>query len=150
MHLRVILKKKLVGKVSQPFWIGDSCMASAAGTDRTVTDRIAGLRGVCAADGVHFTNEGYCNIADYLVKTVKEVADGRFEKKDCSGRYAPACSVSGSSRSHFWRGISSPVGSNKPPLGAYQNKQHRDKPHRAMTPYARGGGGGWRGSGKKW
>ena len=135
--------------MTQPFWIGDSCMASAAGTDRTVSDRIAGLRGVCASDGVHYTKDGYCNIAEYLVSTVKDVAAGKFEKKNGSGRHTPACSVSGSSRSHFWRGISSPVGSTKPIMGSYQSKQYRDKTHRAMAPYPRGGGGG-RGFGKKW
>jgi hypothetical protein len=27
----------LVGRVGQPFWVADSCMASVAGTDRKVT-----------------------------------------------------------------------------------------------------------------
>jgi hypothetical protein len=59
MHLREVLKKKLVGKVNQPFWIGDSCMASAAGTDRTVSDRIAGLKGVCATDNNNNNNKSF-------------------------------------------------------------------------------------------
>jgi len=142
IHLRDILKKKVVGRVGQPFWIADSCLASKTDTDCTVPGRLVGMTNVYAKDGVHYNTGGYGTIADNLIKLVTDVATGKIGKKHGQNPFTPASSVSGSGGNHFWRGITSPVGSSKPSYGSYPSKHQREKSHRSMTPYSRGGGGG--------
>jgi len=144
IHLRDTLKKKLVGKITDSFWVCDSCMASTAGKDCTVPDRVVGIKPFCANDGVHFTKAGYANFAGNIDSVLKDMVAGKYSKKR---KDTADCGVSGSGQNHFWRGITSPVGSAKPATWLPSHKFHRDKPHKSMTPYGRGGG---RGSSRRW
>ena len=141
MHLREVLKKKLVGKLSAKFWICDSCLAGSFNPNCTITERKASLESVFTADGVHFTTVGYRNIAKNISEVVKDLAAGLVGKASLKTSAVPSV-VSGMGRTHFWRGISSPVGSNKPSSIPHHHK-YRDK-SRSTTPYSRFGGGGGR------
>ena len=58
LHLREVLKRKLVSKLEGRFWVTDSCMATNVASDKTAKDRAESLRAVSAKDGVHFTQRG--------------------------------------------------------------------------------------------
>ena len=137
MHLREVLKKKVVGKVDVKFRIADSCMASDAGMDKTILDRIGSLKQFSAPDGVHYSATGYGNIAKNII-TLSHDVHGRTGA-DSTGKNSASCGVSGSSRSHFWRGITSPVGSNKTNPGSINHKSFRERFYKTNTPYSRGG-----------
>jgi hypothetical protein len=142
MRMRENLKKKLHSKLSK-YWVADSCMAcpgGTGGTDRVAADRIACLKDVCAADGVHFSVDGYRNIAVYLKNVVTDLCSGKLGKSNLSVHNTVSSAVSGTGQ-HFWRGISSPVGSKKPKFYSQNNKFLREKVNKGPTPYSRGRGG---------
>jgi hypothetical protein len=141
MHLRDTLKRKLVGKLGDKFWLADSSMTSDVGNDKTSKDRAEGMRSVSASDGVHYVTSGYLTYAKKIVGLVQDFEGGKIgtSKKSSSS----SCTVAGSGRglSHYWRGISSPTGSAKPAFGLPNHKFRREKQTK-FSPYARGGGGG--------
>jgi len=146
MHLRDILKKKLVGQLDTKFRVADSCMASSAGTDKTVTERVTGLKDSLSNDGVHCTVVGYSNVAKNITVLVHELASSKTGK-NLADNHSASCGVSGFGRSHFWRGITSPVGSTKSFHAFSAHKQHRDRFYKTTSPYSWGGG---RGGGRRW
>jgi len=141
MHLRDVLKKKLVGKLNSNFWISDSCLATNVNTGATVTERCAGLKSVFAQDHVHFSMDGYTNIAKNISNAVRDLSAGKVGKYSNENRTA-ASGVSGVGRNHFWRGISSPVGSCKPSKIPHHHKYRDRSSKTSTTPYRRFGGGG--------
>jgi len=120
VHLREVLKKKLVGKLKINFWVADLCMAGDHNNDCTILERLQSLKNFSAADGVHLTKDGYRNYAKNVDGVVKEYLAGKLGR-NCKNS-AVASFVTGSGRTHFWRGITSPVGSKKPSPPAHQNK----------------------------
>jgi len=146
IHLRDTLKRRVVGKLGEKFWLADSCMASEISHDKTSKDRAESMRTVSAADGVHYATGGYLTYAKKIITVLDDYACGKVGTSKKGSR--TACTVAGSSRiqSHYWRGISSPIGSSKPTsFGLPNNKFRRDKQTK-FSPYSRGGGGG----GRRW
>jgi len=144
IRLREALKRKLAGRADVKLWVADSSIASTGGgggTDRTAVNRLDGLSKVMAQDGVHYNGEGYRNCASYFHAVIQDLQCGKIGRLSSNDTLAPACVVSGSGHTHFWRGISSPVGSRMskhfPP--SQSNKFQREK-QRNSTPYSRGGG----------
>jgi len=140
LHLRDVLKRKLVGKLDGKFWLTDSCMASTVASDKTARERAESLRAVSAQDGVHFTAEGCKIYAQNIVDTVLNWCTGTNRKKQNTSSYP----VAGPGRvsNHYWKGVTSPVGSAKPTFfNQHHHKQRREKQTK-FSPYYRGGGGG--------
>jgi len=140
IHLREVLKKKLVGKTAANFWISDSCLAGTVKTGCTVTERCTSLKTVFAQDQVHFSMEGYRNIAKNISDVVRDISAGKVGRCSHLNRTA-ASGVSGVGRNHFWRGISSPVGSCKPSKIPHHHKYRDRSSKTTTTPYSRFGGG---------
>jgi hypothetical protein len=94
-------------------------------------DIIVCLRESCAADGVHFTDEGYATLASNI--------HGAFESKFVRCRESDSAAVSVSGRggrpgAFYWRGFLSPLGSTRPKNTATSCKYvHNSR----LPPYAR-------------
>ncbi len=89
------------------------------------------LRESCAADGVHFTDEGYATLSSNIHRSL----ESRFFK--CCQSMSAAASVSGRGGrpgNFYWRGFMSPVGSTRPKNMATSYKHVRNN---RLPPYAR-------------
>jgi hypothetical protein len=140
LHVRDVLKRKLLNKLDGKFWLADSCMASTVSADKTAKERAESLRTVSAMDGVHYTGDG-CNVfAHNIANTAQGLGTGKMGpyKK----QFASSSSVAGPGRvcNHYWKGVTSPVGSSKPATFTQSQKSRREKQTK-FAPYARGGGG---------
>ena len=78
-------EKKLSVSLSAKFWVANSCLAISSNLECIITKRIARLKNVCSPDGVHFTVDGYCNIAKHIrcvvtllqnLKSFSDIQDG--------------------------------------------------------------------------
>jgi len=121
--------------------VTDSCMATNVASDKTARDRAESLRAVSAKDGVNFTAEGCQIYAQKLVDTVNDMASGTAHPKK---QTASSISFAGPGRhcNHYWKGITSPVGSSKPTFFHQQHQKLRRDKQTKFSPYHRGGGGG--------
>ncbi len=127
-HLRALLKSELGRHGVTKHWVleGWRDLIGVKGQDQK--ESIHSLSQVTAADNVHFTKEGYENLAHAIDSVI-----GSREKITVGNTSAGATGRRGS---FFWRGFTSPVGSTRPRFTATNynaNKQGRQPPN--------GGGG---------
>jgi hypothetical protein len=111
-HFRPVLKECLLKQGVDRFFVVDGVGAllgvPPGGNRGAPVEILRELSSYCAADGVHYTEVGYSNLAKTIVEAARGVSDGtltktRSEDKNC---------ISGKSgtNSYFWRGFCSPVG----------------------------------------
>ena len=139
MKLRTVLKRKLGAKVASPYWVMDTCCGVKSTDSLTLRDKLDALKEVEAKDGVHMNECGYKNFAKNISITLEKIKGGEFGKR-ASESPSAVSSVSGCS--HFWRGISSPVGSTSKSHIPGWAKRTREWSHRAAGPYDRNSGRG--------
>jgi hypothetical protein len=85
------------------------CTTTCTSTSNTVT-RISELRKVTAKDGIHFIEQGYKNLAENCVSSLRSLLSSTSER---------ARGGVHKSGVFFWRGFRSPVGSSLPtPTGS--------------------------------
>jgi hypothetical protein len=138
-RLRAHLKKSIVPRLGNNFWIADGCIAIKHGNDLKLAVKQELLKPLMAADGVvHLTPEGYRNAASNIGCILESVQRGKIGKLAIPRSNASL--VSGTRR-HHWRGFSSPVGSKKPATTTSQLKMSRSRQSRSAVPYAGGRGG---------
>jgi hypothetical protein len=133
--LRTVLKKRLLGRTAGLHWVTDTCSAVPESVQGNAAEKLQFLKGCSAQNGVHYTREGYVNIAKTISVTIQKLQTGDIGRAKNSG--ASAVHVSGSGRRFFWRGFSSPVGSSLPVPGKAWNRPGKDRPHWAYSPYSR-------------
>jgi hypothetical protein len=114
LRLRNDLIKNLVAAGVTNFKVLDACCTTAGATTANAKTRITDLMRVTARDGIHFTVEGYQNLASRSQVCIRALltTPPRKEKPFLS----------------FWRGFKSPIGSKRVPS--------------VHTPSNRGRGGG--------
>ena len=129
-HLRHLLKAELHKQGVTKHWVMEGWRDIVGVENSTRKEDITSLRHVTGSDNVHFTREGYENLASSIHSTVTE-------KVQISAARPVTGPGTGKRASYFWRGFVSPVGSARPRFsaGAY-NASKRGRPH----PY-RGGRG---------
>jgi hypothetical protein len=130
-RLRAILKKQIVSVGLDKAWVGEGVRDLVPPSVEDKDDIIVCLRESCAADGVHFTDEGYATLASNIHRLLEE----RFVK--CGESVPAAVSVSGRGGwpgSFYWRGFLSPVGSTRPKNTATSYKHIRNN---RLPPYAK-------------
>jgi hypothetical protein len=114
MHFRPLIKDNLLAAGIGRFFVLDgigALMGIPAGNSRgTAAEILKELSNYCAADGVHFNEIGYANLAKVIDSAVSGIESGSLTKADTSG------SSSGSKQGtvFFWRGFTSPVGYSGP------------------------------------
>ena len=132
--MRGQLKRKLAGKRLSPLWIMDTCCGLSNNDDKSMSDKLSGLKEVMASDGVHLTKEGYKNVAMSIVDTVVKVQSGVYGKSAVNSG-SVAVSVAGTGRTYQWHGFVSPVGSKLPRERPGWGKSSRGKLHESVGPY---------------
>jgi len=95
LRLRALLKKQLCDSHRDKFWVADTCMQVRFVQDKAVQERVALLKLVSAIDGVHFTMEGYRNVAKNVADIVRNFECGKQGKNPLFGRKSAAFSVTG-------------------------------------------------------
>jgi hypothetical protein len=142
--LRALLKKMLLPKLSHKgkFWILDSCAALVDPSGLAIPERLKGLGGVSAYDGVHQTAGGYQTIAANIFSSIRDLSKGTIGKPNLTVQGTSALSVAGGARTFTWHGFHSPIGARIPPALAHAKRSDRERIHRNFSPYARGGQGG--------
>jgi hypothetical protein len=96
--LRNHLKKFVVSLGIKRCLVMDSCCVADCPTTANTLSRLEALKRVCVQDGVHFTAEGYNNLASSILKSDSQLSD--------SNR-----TVNVAKHSHYWRGFKSIRGS---------------------------------------
>jgi hypothetical protein len=71
----------------------------------SIAERLKELRGIMAKDDTHFLEEGYKNLADRCMNSIRQMAN---DAKRTAKKSVP----------YFWRGFKSPCGSSAPRLAA--------------------------------
>jgi len=136
LSLRRQMRDYVTSKGLEKVWIPDTVRQLVPGvsTTKDIATSYCTLMGI---DGVHLTEVGYVKLADVIVDTVHERT---IVNSVLSG-------PSGSSKSYYWRGFSSPVGSVRPKatLTSYKDShpgagKWKDPTNRFASPYARGRG----------
>jgi len=123
LAMRRQLKEYSVQKGISNMWVPDMLrmLFPLAGTTVALTEQILT---VTHSDGVHLTDDGYAMLSNVLLDVVKT----RLASNDVvSGE-----SSSGTSRSYYWRGFTSPTGSARP------------KPSMSSYKESHPGGGKWK------
>ena len=134
MKLRGLLKRKLVTGGLGVFWVMDSCVYIGEEENQSFTEKLAGIKAVCAPDGVHWIKSGYNNLARNIVTTLIRLQNGLIGKPDSMTTTAGSL-FSESRKTHFWRGICSPIGSKAQSHVPSWAKVTRGWSHRAPGPY---------------
>ncbi len=98
--LRHDLIRQLVHSGISDFKVLDSCCVTTCSPNSNLPERLESLRVVTREDGVHYSAEGYRNLATRAIKCITDMA------------VAPVKAVK--KTSHFWRGFRSPNGSSQP------------------------------------
>jgi hypothetical protein len=130
-RLRSILKKQIVNIGLDKAWVGDGVGDLVPPSIKNKDDIIVCLRESCAADGVHYTDEGYATLSSNIHSALESKFAKRWESMSA------AVSVSGKGERHgnfYWRGFLSPVGSTRPKSTATSYKHVRNN---RLPPYAR-------------
>jgi hypothetical protein len=121
-HLRALLKSELGRHGVTKHWVLDGWrdLIGVKGQDRK--DSIHSLSQVTAVDNVHFTKEGYENLAHVINSTISEK-----ERLTAGNVHA---GITGRRGAFFWRGFTSPVGSTRPRFTAtnYNNNKRGRQP----------------------
>jgi hypothetical protein len=114
MHFRPLIKDNLLAAGIGRFFVLDgigALMGIPAGNNRgTAAEILKELSNYCAADGVHFNEIGYANLAKVIESAVTGIETGLLTKADISG----PSSGSKQAAVFFWRGFTSPVGYSGP------------------------------------
>jgi hypothetical protein len=115
MHFRPLLKDAILLCNADPFFVLDgigALLGIPAGNNRgTAAENLKELKKYCTADGVHFNELGYANIARVISSAVTGIETGTLTKSDTgSGNFSGA----GRAASYFWRGFTSPMGYTGP------------------------------------
>jgi hypothetical protein len=111
-HFHPVLKESLLKQGLDRFFVLDGVGAllgvPPGGNRGGLVEISRELSSYCAADGVHYTETGYANLAKTILKAVCGVSDGTITKT----RTDDKGNISGKARSQnfFWRGFCSPVG----------------------------------------
>jgi hypothetical protein len=98
------LIKELVANGVKNFKVLDTCSVTALHSTANTSTRIEALAEVTAHDGVHFSREGYFNLARNIGAGMDTFASERPQKKR--------------QKQYFWRGFRSAWGSDKPSANA--------------------------------
>jgi hypothetical protein len=94
--LRNDLIKHLVNAGLTNFKVMDSCCTTKCSPTANLPGRLEGLQEVTSRDGIHFSNEGYQNMASRVLKCIESMFENpKKEKKE---------------KTYFWRGFRSPIG----------------------------------------
>jgi len=111
LALKRQMKEYMVSKGMVNTFVPDTVklLFPEAKTTETLTENFLGLT---HADGVHLTDEAYVSLGFVLLKVV---AERSLVKDALSGK-------SGTGRSFYWRGFTSPVGSNRPKTSTHSYK----------------------------
>jgi hypothetical protein len=135
-RLRAILKKQIVSVGLDKAWVGEGVRDLVPPSVKDKDDIIVCLRESCAADGVHFTDEGYATLASNI--------HGALESRLIRCRESDSAVVSvlgwgGRPGAFYWRGFLSPVVSTRPKNTATSYKYVRNSllPPHARTPRER-------------
>jgi hypothetical protein len=124
MHFRSALKNALLKNGIDNFFVMDgvgSLVGIPPGGNRgAIKNILPELESVMAKDGVHFTDEGYKNLSIAITLAITGLQNGTLTKSKASHLQISGEDRSGCRRKEvfFWRGFSSPVGSQhaaKPP-----------------------------------
>ncbi len=99
IQLRHILIKELIANSVKNFKVLDTCSVTALNCTANTSTRIAALADVTAQDGVHFTSDGYFNLARSIGAGMDSLAESRPPKRR--------------QKQYFWRGFRSVLGSDK-------------------------------------
>jgi hypothetical protein len=115
MHFRPLIKDNLLAAGHNRFFVLDgigALLGIPAGNNRgTAVEILRELNKYCAADGVHYNELGYANLAKVITSAISGVESGTLTKSE-----AGSGSLSGNKRNtvFFWRGFTSPVGYSGP------------------------------------
>ena len=142
-RLRSLLRRKLVaGLPASPPWILDTVCSVDNGTHKTVIEKLDALKQVCAPDGVHLMPDGYCNVAKNISATLQLLQEGKLGKVNAQSRSAAVPIAGAAAHLHYWKGFSSPVGSQKKSSSQSWGKFPRERGNISHQPYKRWGRGG--------
>ncbi len=125
LSLRAVCKTALQTLGAKTGWVPD-LIGNLLPACNDISEQATGLRHIMAADGVHFTLQGYEKLADTLFKCCKT----HFDKSDPAASLVSASAGVRRNKTFYWRGFVSPVGSARP------------KQHSAAYLGAHVGGGG--------
>jgi hypothetical protein len=134
-HFRPILKESLLKQGLDRFFVLDGVGAllgvPPGGNRGAPVEILRELSSYCAADGVHYTETGYANLAKTILEAVRGVSDGTLTKT----RTDEKGNISGKAggQNYFWRGFCSPVGARLAVLPPLTDNCHRStaaEPHR--------------------
>jgi hypothetical protein len=136
LALRRQMRDYVTCKGLDKVWVPDTVRQLVP--NATTTQELAtGYCTILGIDGVHLTDEGYTKLSDVIIETVHE---RNVVNSVLSG-------PSGSSKTYYWRGFTSPVGSTRPKasLGNYKDShpgagKWKDPTNRFTAPYPRGRG----------
>jgi hypothetical protein len=112
MHFRPLIKDSLLSTGIENFFVLDgigALLGIPAGENRgSASENLRDLNKYCAADGVHFNELGYANLAKVIDSAARGLISGTLTK-------ARSASLSGTGKtSFFWRGFTSPNGHTGP------------------------------------
>jgi hypothetical protein len=96
MNLRGVLIRQFVGMGVRNFKVMDSCCTTTCTPTANTAACVKELRKVVERDGIHFTAEGYQNLADRCTVCVKALLESTGKEEGHS--------------TFFWRGFKSTVG----------------------------------------
>jgi len=137
LAFRGVCKNALLAMGKKTSWVPDF-VGNLLPACNGVVEQAVGLKHIMAADGVHFTPHGYEKIAETIVK----LCITHHEKSDSASSIVSAGPVTCRSKTFYWRGFVSPVGSQRP-------TSHTAAYKAAHRGGRGGGGGGSRGGGGK-
>jgi hypothetical protein len=105
----------------QKFWVCEAGNVLMPTTIANAADSLLYLQEISQKDGVHFTHEGYYNLA----KNVGQIVHTKLERV-MPGQSTAASVLSGSTRRRwYWRGFRSPLGAPRPSNSAGSYKRAR-------------------------
>jgi lysophospholipase L1-like esterase len=136
VRLKNELIKQLVSHGVTNFKVMDSCCVTSVPTTATIGERLSELKKMSSGDGIHFTAEGYKNMASRISECLKTLI-GKPAKQAKQTTY-------------FWRGFRSRRGSSilRNSVGSHSRSDRNDRSVRNDGIPMRGGprGRSWGGS----
>jgi hypothetical protein len=127
-HLRALLKGELARHGVVKHWVMDGWKDLVGVKGQNRDEDMTSLRHVTGTDNVHFTKEGYENLAAAIHATINTRRSVSAARSNVAGTEA-----AGKKQQYFWRGFVSPTGSSRPKFTAtsYNNsKRGRMHPYR--------------------
>jgi hypothetical protein len=120
--LRNCLKKHVAGLGIANCTVLDTCCVTGCISTADLQTRVREIKKVTAKDNIHFTAEGYANIARHILSAQRPARS--------TTHTAPA--QQSEAKKHYWRGFRSSVGANSSE-GSQRNARGYYKSHRAAT-----------------